>query len=305
MNQMAGVITSLRVCNDLEYLDLSSNKFVGEKLEYLDFPYLKFLNQSLNPLTAIVPHSMLQVDYYPAKKISGEPMYVYEAKLPNGKIFALRKLPQPAFDKSFKNEVQVLTNLRHKNIVKLYGFCLHNKCNFLVYEYMEKGSLFCALRDSELAVQVDWMKRVNIIKDVAHALAYIHHDCSPPIVYRDISSNNILLNSEMEGFVADFGAARLLDPDSSNHTVTVGTLGYIALELAYSMFATDKCDVYSFGVVALETILEDILDKRLPYPTDKSTENKIMCAYDVALTCILTDPKCRPTMRNVSQKLSS
>ncbi|KAM0029525.1 putative protein kinase RLK-Pelle-LRR-XI-1 family [Helianthus debilis subsp. tardiflorus] len=93
---------------------------------------------------------------------------------------------------------------------------------------MEKGSLFCALRDSELAVEVDWMKRVNIIKDVAHALAYIHHDCSPPIVHRDISSNNILLNSEMEGFVADFGAARLLDPDSFNHTVTVGTLGYIA-----------------------------------------------------------------------------
>ncbi|KAD4178744.1 hypothetical protein E3N88_27335 [Mikania micrantha] len=144
---------------------------------------------------------------------------VYEAKLPDGKTFALKKLhryeaKQPAFDQSFKNEIQVLTNLRHKNIVKLYGFCLHNKCNFLVYEYMERGSLFCALSNSELAVEVDWMKRVNIIKDVAHALAYMHHDCSPPIVHRDISTNNILLNSEMEGFVADFGAARLIDPDS-------------------------------------------------------------------------------------------
>ncbi|GJV12374.1 kinase RLK-Pelle-LRR-XI-1 family protein [Tanacetum coccineum] len=158
---------------------------------------------------------------------------VYEATLPSGKTFALKKLhrfeaKQPAFDQSFKNEVQVLTNLRHKNIVKLYGFCLHNKCNFLVYEYMEKGSLFCALNDDELAVKVDWMKRVNIIKDVAHALAYMHHDCNPPIVHRDISSNNILLNSKMEGFVADFGAARLLDPDSSNQTVIAGTLGYIA-----------------------------------------------------------------------------
>ncbi|KAM0029561.1 putative protein kinase RLK-Pelle-LRR-XI-1 family [Helianthus debilis subsp. tardiflorus] len=158
---------------------------------------------------------------------------VYEAKLPSGQTFALKKLhgfeaKQPAFDQSFKNEVQVLTNLRHKNIVKLYGYCLHNKCNFLVYEYMEKGSLFCALSDSELAVQVDWIKRVNIIKDVAQALAYMHHDCSPPIVHRDISSNNILLNSELEGFVADFGAARLLDPDSSNQTVIAGTVGYIA-----------------------------------------------------------------------------
>ncbi|KAM0029531.1 putative protein kinase RLK-Pelle-LRR-XI-1 family [Helianthus debilis subsp. tardiflorus] len=84
---------------------------------------------------------------------------------------------------------------------------------------MEKGSLFCALSNSELAVIVNWMKRVNIIKDVAHALAYMHHDCSPPIVHRDISTNNILLNSELGGFVSDFGAARLLDPDSSNQTV--------------------------------------------------------------------------------------
>ncbi|GKD29282.1 MDIS1-interacting receptor like kinase 2-like protein, partial [Tanacetum coccineum] len=141
---------------------------------------------------------------------------VYEAKLPSGQTFALKKLhryeaKQPAFDQSFKNEVQLLTNLRNKNIVK----CLHNKCNFLVYEYMEKGSLFCALSDDELAIEVDWMKRVNIVKSVAHALAYMHHDCNPPIVHRDISSNNILLNSEMEGFVANFGAARLLDPDSS------------------------------------------------------------------------------------------
>ncbi|KAJ0768821.1 putative protein kinase RLK-Pelle-LRR-XI-1 family [Helianthus annuus] len=255
---------------------------------------------------------------------------VYEAKLPNGKTFALKKLhhfeaKQPAFNQSFKNEVQVLTNLRHKNIVRLYGFCLHNKCNFLVYEYMEKGSLFCALSDGELAVQVDWIKRVNIIKDVAHALAYMHHDCSPPIVHRDISTNNILLNSEMEGFVADFGAARLLDPDSSNQTVTVGTLGYIAPELAYNMIVTEKCDVYSFGVVALETIggkhpgdllsflnystshgttLENILDKRLPYPTNTSIEKEIMRVYNVALACILTDPKSRPTMKDVSKKLS-
>ncbi|GJX54180.1 kinase RLK-Pelle-LRR-XI-1 family protein [Tanacetum coccineum] len=181
---------------------------------------------------------------------------VYEAKLPSGKTFALKKLhrfeaKQPAFDQSFKNEVQVLTNLRHKSIVKLYGFCSHNRCNFLVYEYMEKGSLFCALNDDELAVKVDWLKRVNIIKDVAHALAYMHHDCSPPIVHRDISSNNILLNSEMEGFVADFGAARLLDSDSSNQTVITGTLGYIAPELAYGMIVNERCDVYSLGSVAL------------------------------------------------------
>ncbi|KAF5815264.1 putative protein kinase RLK-Pelle-LRR-XI-1 family [Helianthus annuus] len=259
---------------------------------------------------------------------------VYEAKLPDGKIFALKKLhsfeaQQPAFNQTFENEIKVLTNLRHKNIIRLYGFCLHNKCNFLVYEFMEKGSLFCALSNSELAVQVDWLKRLHIIKGVAHGLAYMHHDCNPPIVHRDISTNNILLNSELEGFVADFGIARLLDPDSSNQTAVAGTLGYIAPELAYNMIVTEKCDVYSFGVVALETIggkhpgdllsslnystshgamLENILDKRLPYPTNKSILKEIMrvynVAYNVALACILTDPKGRPTMRNVSQELS-
>ncbi|KAK1373819.1 Protein kinase domain-containing protein [Heracleum sosnowskyi] len=153
---------------------------------------------------------------------------VYEARLPSSKIVALKKLhrleaEEPAFDKSFRNEVQVLSNIRHKNIVKLYGFCLHNRCMFLVYEYIENGSLFCALRDDAHAVELDWSKRVNIVKGIAHALSYLHHDCTPAVVHRDISSNNILLNSTMEPFVADFGASRLLDPDSSNQTMVAGT----------------------------------------------------------------------------------
>nr|XP_043630345.1 probable leucine-rich repeat receptor-like protein kinase At1g35710 [Erigeron canadensis] len=203
---------------------------------------------------------------------------VYEAKLPSGRVFALKKLhqfeaDQPAFDQSFKNEL-------------------------------------------------DWIKRVNIIKQVAHALAYMHHDCIPPVIHRDISSNNILLNSEMEGFIADFGAARLLNPDSSNQTVVAGTLGYIAPELAYSMTVTEKCDVYSFGVVALEaisgkhpkdllsplklstgqdTLLDDVLDPRLPYPKDL-IRMEIARVFQVAWTCILTDPKSRPTMKIISQE---
>ncbi|GKB48742.1 MDIS1-interacting receptor like kinase 2-like protein [Tanacetum coccineum] len=145
----------------------------------------------------------------------------------------------------------------------------------------KRGGLFCALDHDELAVKVDWVKRVNIIKDVAHALAYMHHDCSPPIVHRDISSNNILLNSEMEGFVADFGAARLLDHNESKTR----------------MIVNERCDVYSFGVVALETIggkhpgdllsslnysknrgtmLENILDPRLSYPTNRLIEKEII-----------------------------
>lgn len=159
---------------------------------------------------------------------------VYAAALPGGKVVALKKLHQmeleePAFEKSFKNEARVLSNIRHKNIIKLYGFCLHDRCMFLVYEYMERGSLFCVLRDEIGAVHLSWERRVNIVKSIAHALSYMHHDCIPSIIHRDISSNNILLNSKLEGFVGDFGAARLLHRDSSNYyTAAAGTLGYMA-----------------------------------------------------------------------------
>ncbi|KAL8106246.1 hypothetical protein AgCh_029871 [Apium graveolens] len=255
---------------------------------------------------------------------------VYEARLPNGNTVALKKLHRleaedPNFDRSFRNEVHVLSNVRHKNIVKLYGFCLHNRCMFLIYEYMDKGSLFCALRDDNHAVELDWSKRVNIVKGVAHALSYMHYDCSPPIVHRDISSNNILLNSKLEGFVADFGASRLLDPDSSNQTMVAGTYGYIAPELAYTMVVTEKCDVYSFGVVALEIMmgshpgdllssfttpqstqnrmLSDVLDTRLPRPT-RQQELDIILVLRQALACLSSNPNFRPSMISVSQKFS-
>ncbi|XAR51759.1 Non-specific serine/threonine protein kinase, partial [Bertholletia excelsa] len=158
---------------------------------------------------------------------------VYRAQLPNGRVVALKKLhrletEELAFVKCFKNEVQMLSNIRHRNVVKLYGFCLHNKDTFLVYEYMEKGSLFCILRIDEEASELGWTQRVNTVQAVAHALSYLHHDCTPPIIHRDISSNNILLNSKLEAVVGDFGTARLLYPDSSNQTVVAGTLGYVA-----------------------------------------------------------------------------
>ncbi|XVF58237.1 hypothetical protein PTKIN_Ptkin07bG0048500 [Pterospermum kingtungense] len=257
---------------------------------------------------------------------------VYKALLPTGKIVALKKLhrfeaEQPAFDRSFRNEIKFLTEIRHRNIVKLYGFCLHKRCMFLIYKYLEKGSLFRALRFDDEAVELDWTKRVNIVKGVAHALSYMHHDCNPPIVHRDISSNNVLLDLEWEPFVSDFGTARLLDPDSSNRTVMVGTYGYIAPELAYTMTVTEKCDVYSFGVLALEILmgkhpgellsklssssssscfqnimLNEVLDPRLSPPRSRKSVQGIAFVAVVAFACLRIKPNSRPTMRTVSQK---
>mgnify|MGYP004716721667 CR=1 FL=1 len=122
----------------------------------------------------------------------------------------------------------MLSKIRHRNIVKLFGFCLHQRCMFLIYEYMDRGSLFCILRDETEAVELDWIKRVNLIKGIASALSYLHHDCDPPIIHRDVSSNNILLNSQLEATLSDFGTARILELDSSNQTVIAGTFGYMA-----------------------------------------------------------------------------
>nr|XP_027065699.1 MDIS1-interacting receptor like kinase 2-like isoform X2 [Coffea arabica] len=250
---------------------------------------------------------------------------VYRAQLPSGKLVALKKLHRLEgenlnFDKSFRNEANMLSKIRHRNIVKLFGFCLHQRCMFLIYEYMDRGSLFCILRDESEAVELDWVKRVNLIKGIAGALSYLHHDCDPPIIHRDVSSNNILLNSQLEATLSDFGTARILELDSSNQTVIAGTFGYMAPELAYTMVVTEKSDVYSFGVVVLETLfgkhpqdflssfssqpkeptmLKDLLDARLPPPTNPLVVRNVVLATASALDCVNATPKCRPTMQQV------
>jgi serine/threonine protein kinase len=112
--------------------------------------------------------------------------------------------------------------------VKLYGFCSHSQLSFLVYEFIEKGSLEKILIDDEQAIAFDWNKRVNVIKDVANALCYMHHDCSLPIVHRDISSKNILLDNEFVARVSDFGTAKLLNLNLTDSTSFACTFGYAA-----------------------------------------------------------------------------
>ncbi|GLT57443.1 hypothetical protein SLA2020_304150 [Shorea laevis] len=186
---------------------------------------------------------------------------VYRAKLSPGHTLAVKKfhllsndIELAADQKEFLNEIRTLTQTRHRNIVKLYGFCVAPKHSFLIYKYIEKGSLATILSNHEVAKELDWEKRINVVKGIAYALSYMHHDSSPPIIHRDIWSNNVLLDSEFEAHVSDFGTAKLLGMDSASWTKPVGTYGYIAPELAYTMKVTKKCDVYSFGVLALELI---------------------------------------------------
>lgn len=156
---------------------------------------------------------------------------VYRATLPSvgSNLVAIKKFHDPVLNlNQFLNEIRALTEIRHRKLVKLYGFCLHSQHSFLVYEYVERGSLAEFLNLEEKARELDWRKRVNIVKGVAHALSYMHSDVSPPIVHRDISSKNILLDSQYEAHVSDFGTAKLLRDSSSDWTAIAGTIGYVA-----------------------------------------------------------------------------
>lgn len=260
---------------------------------------------------------------------------VYKAHLPSGQDWAIKRLHAPEDGvlpdlKGFTNEIRTLTSIKHRNIVKLYGFCSKPQQSFLIYEFLEKGSLANILRNEKNAANFDWIQRLNVIKDVASALSYMHHDCKPSIIHRDLSSKNILLDSDCVAHISDFGTAKFLKPNSSNWTSFAGTYGYSAPELAYTMNVDEKCDVYSFGVLAMEVIMgqhpgdlvsslststsstlqssvhdiliKDVVDQRLPGPKNNVAE-EMVCIMKTALACLHLIPQRRPTSRQVTLQL--
>ncbi|XP_034672606.1 MDIS1-interacting receptor like kinase 2-like [Vitis riparia] len=156
---------------------------------------------------------------------------IYKAELPSGNIVAVKKLHPSDIDmanqRDFLKEVRAPTEIKHRNIVKLLGFCSHPRHSFLVYEYLERGSQATIL-SREAVKKLVWATRINIIKGMAHALSYMHHDCLPLIVHRHNSSSNILLDSQHEPHISDFGTAKLLKLDSSNQNALAGTFRYVA-----------------------------------------------------------------------------
>ncbi|TQE09806.1 hypothetical protein C1H46_004580 [Malus baccata] len=160
---------------------------------------------------------------------------VYKAELLSGQIVAVKRLnisdssDIPATNRqSFENEIKTLTHVRHRNIIRLFGFCSRRSSMFLVYEYLERGSLGKALYDADRGPELDWGTRVKIVQGLAHALSYLHNDCSPPVVHRDVSINNVLLEWDFEPRLSDFGTAKLLSSDSTNWTNVAGSYGYMA-----------------------------------------------------------------------------
>ncbi|XP_043711524.1 receptor protein-tyrosine kinase CEPR1-like [Telopea speciosissima] len=266
---------------------------------------------------------------------------VYKIQLNNGEAVAVKKLwsqktKDPAtedqlfLDRGLKTEVETLGSIRHKNIVKLYCYLSSSGLNLLVYEYLPNGNLWDALHRGRNLL--DWPIRHRIALGIAQGLAYLHHDLMPPIIHRDIKSTNILLSSEYQAKVADFGVAKVLQArggKDSTTTVIAGTYGYLAPEYAYSSRATEKCDVYSFGVVLMELITGkkpveqefgenkniicwvssckvetkegamEVLDKRL----SELYKDEMIQVLRIAIRCTCKAPALRPTMNEVVQSL--
>ncbi|KAL1215746.1 Proline-rich receptor-like protein kinase PERK5 [Cardamine amara subsp. amara] len=182
--------------------------------------------------------------------------YVHKGVLPSGKEVAVKslKLGSGQGEREFQAEVEIISRVHHRHLVSLVGYCISGGKRLLVYEFLPNNTLEFHLHGKGRPV-MDWSTRVKIALGSARGLAYLHEDCHPRIIHRDIKAANILLDFSFETQVADFGLAKL-SQDNYTHVSTrvMGTFGYLAPEYASSGKLSDKSDVFSFGVMLLELI---------------------------------------------------
>ncbi|KAL7125363.1 hypothetical protein ABFS83_14G112600 [Erythranthe nasuta] len=182
--------------------------------------------------------------------------YVHKGVLPNGKEIAVKSLKANSGqgEREFQAEVDIISRVHHRHLVSLVGYCIAGAQRMLVYEYVSNGTLEYHLHGAGRPV-MDWTTRLKIALGSAKGFAYLHEDCHPRIIHRDIKTANILLDENFEAKVADFGLAKL-SSDNNTHVSTriMGTFGYLAPEYASSGKLTEKSDVYSYGIMLLELI---------------------------------------------------
>ncbi|GJN17736.1 hypothetical protein PR202_gb04831 [Eleusine coracana subsp. coracana] len=255
---------------------------------------------------------------------------VYKGILPDGRPVAVKKLKigNGQGEREFKAEVDTISRVHHRHLVSLVGYCISDSQRMLVYDFVPNNTLYYHLHISETSL--DWRTRVKVAAGAARGIAYLHEDCHPRIIHRDIKSSNILLDNNFEAQVSDFGLARLA-ADSNTHVTTrvMGTFGYLAPEYALSGKLTAKSDVYSFGVVLLELITgrkpvdasqplgdeslvewarplliraiehRDFGDLPDPRMEDKFDENEMFHMIGAAAACIRHSAAMRPRMGQV------
>ncbi|XP_052206633.1 receptor-like serine/threonine-protein kinase At1g78530 isoform X2 [Diospyros lotus] len=257
---------------------------------------------------------------------------VYRMVMDDSTALAVKRINRGSAerDQGFERELEAMGDIKHRNIVTLHGYYTAPHYNLLIYELMPNGSLADLLYGRSMERKaLDWPSRYKIAVGIARGISYLHHDCVPHIIHRDIKSSNILLDKDMEARVSDFGLATLLEPDKTHvSTCVVGTFGYLAPEYFDTGKATAKGDVYSFGVVLLELLtgkkptdeafIEEgtklvtwvkavVQSKRQEVVLDSSLENspanEINQVFSIAMMCLEPEPSSRPTMAEVLKML--
>ncbi|XP_057454121.1 PTI1-like tyrosine-protein kinase At3g15890 [Lotus japonicus] len=258
---------------------------------------------------------------------------VYWGQLWDGSQIAVKRLKvwSNKADMEFAVEVEILARVRHKNLLSLRGYCAEGQERLIVYDYMPNLSLLSHLHGQHSSeCLLDWNRRMNIAIGSAEGIVYLHHQATPHIIHRDIKASNVLLDSDFQARVADFGFAKLI-PDGATHVTTrvKGTLGYLAPEYAMLGKANECCDVFSFGILLLElasgkkpleklssTVKRSINDWALPLACAKKftefadprlngeyVEEELKRIVLVALICAQSQPDKRPTMIEVVELL--
>ncbi|KAL7217575.1 hypothetical protein ACSBR2_010934 [Camellia fascicularis] len=198
-------------------------------------------------------------DFSPSNKI-GEGGFgsVYKGRLKNGKIAAIKVLSPESKQgaREFLTEIKVISDIKHENLVELYGCCVEGEHRILVYNYLANNCLAqTLLGGGHSSIQFSWRIRTKICIGVAQGLAFLHEEVRPHIIHRDIKDSNILLDKDLNPKISDFGLAKLI-PANLTHVSTrvAGTMGYLAPEYAIRGQLTRKADVYSFGVLLVEIV---------------------------------------------------